>query len=175
MPSFANTSNVILRGELARRLLDIEDDENEHEKLLAQDFDRALAVRDTGDLAGARTLLLELVLRLTSSDTRLLAHSHMQLGNIAHKLGDAGGRVYHFTEAVKITPKLELASLGLFHALSTQGREKEAFQEMLRFLNAKDSEMYRELLCQGFGESLSAELQAMVTSARELLARHRRS
>jgi hypothetical protein len=68
-------------------------------------------------LWGAREQLLLLLGKLQAADRKLLAHSHMQLGNIAQKLGNNDARVHHFAEATKVAPRLELASLGLYHSL----------------------------------------------------------
>ncbi len=59
----------------------------ENEQLLGSEFDRALSLRNSGDLVGAREQLLLLLGKLQPADRKLLAHSHMQLGNIAQKLG----------------------------------------------------------------------------------------
>jgi tetratricopeptide (TPR) repeat protein len=52
-----------------------------------------------------------------------------------------------FRRFLSTSPKSELASLGLFHALWDLGREEEAVAEMHRFLEVADSKMYRLLLC----------------------------
>ena len=47
--------------------------------------------------------------------------------------------------AIKISPKSEHASLGLFHCLWDQGKTDEALEEMKRFMSISDSEDYREI------------------------------
>jgi predicted Zn-dependent protease len=51
-----------------------------------------------------------------------------------------------FRKASRLSPKSELASLGLFHSLWNLGRRREAFREMRRLLKVTDSEEYKMLL-----------------------------
>ncbi|HEY5922014.1 MAG TPA: hypothetical protein VIV11_10110 [Kofleriaceae bacterium] len=147
----------------------------ERERHFAPRFDDALRLRDEGDLAGARAQLESLVQELTVAEPRLLSHTHLQLGHIATKLGDNGRRELHFRCAASIAPKLELASLALFHALLANGKPQDAFDEMLRFVTLRDSQLYRELLAEGFGRDLTAADQMTVRRVRSLLAGHRRN
>lgn len=148
---------------------------NDNEKGVSKQFDYALRLRDAGDLAGARRALESLIEQLTPADVRLLPHSHMQIGSICRRVGDLTKCEFHFRSAVEVAPTLELASLGLFHALFDQGRLDEALQEMLRLLRLRDSELYAELLNDGFGAEFSNERQELVTEARRLLRRHRQN
>jgi predicted Zn-dependent protease len=51
-----------------------------------------------------------------------------------------------FRKTSRLSPKSELASLGLFHSLWQLGRRREAFAEMRRLLKLTDSEEYKTLL-----------------------------
>jgi predicted Zn-dependent protease len=51
-----------------------------------------------------------------------------------------------FRKTVALSPKSELASLGLFHSLWSLGRRHESFAEMRRLLTNVDSEEYKTLL-----------------------------
>lgn len=51
-----------------------------------------------------------------------------------------------FRKTTRLSPKSELASLGLFHSLCHLGRRREAFREMRRLLKVTDSEKYKMLL-----------------------------
>lgn len=55
-----------------------------------------------------------------------------------------------------------------------RGARDDALDEMLRLLTLRDSEMYRELLREGFERNLPPHQQAAIARARELLARDRR-
>lgn len=46
--------------------------------------------------------------------------------------------ILSFQEAVRLAPKSELASLGLFHSLWKTGREDDAFEEMKRYQSLND-------------------------------------
>lgn len=112
-------------------------------------FDRAMKCRDRGEWAEARRLLHDLLAQLDPDEKKLRAHSHLQLGNIAEHLDDFAEAEREFRRATQIAPKLELASMALFHALNEQSRAPEALDEMLRFATQRDSAMYRELVEEG--------------------------
>ena len=147
----------------------------ENEERLAAEFDNALKLRDAGNYSAARDALKVLIEQLVPSDKSLLAHAHMQLGNICDQLGDHVQREAHFRSAVEIAPMLQLASLGLFHALYEQGRIDDALQEMLRLLHLRYSNLYADLLCEGYGSRFNVEQQYLVAEARRLLKRHRQN
>lgn len=147
----------------------------ENEERLAAEFDSALVLRDQGDLVAARRTLELLVEKLQPADTRLLSHSHVQIGSICGRLGDHAAREVHLRRAVEVAPRLELASLGLFHALYKLRRLDEALREMVRFLRLRDSEMYRELLCPDYEAGLDIEQRELVLEARRLLRGYRRN
>ncbi|MFN0247583.1 MAG: hypothetical protein ACKV2T_11910 [Kofleriaceae bacterium] len=82
-------------------------------------------------------------------ERKLRAHSHLQLGNIASQLQQLAEAEREFRRATEVAPGLELASLALFHVLNDQARAVEALDEMRRFVEHRDSEMYRELVEEG--------------------------
>ena len=142
---------------------------------LASEFDRATRLRDEGKLDEAIAVLNDLVAKLAPGERRLRAHSFMQLGYIYGRQGRDLAREAAFRAAVEIAPRMELASMGHFHALLAVNRRTEAYQELVRFVGLRDSELYRELLCDGFERDLTGELLELVTLAREHLSRHRRN
>jgi len=149
---------------------------NDHETELAPEFEKATALRDQGELGLAIDTLRALIDRLRPEDTRLTAHAYMQLGNLYTKLGLGSEREAAFRAAVEVSPRRELASLGLFHALMSLGRTTDAYQEMVRLLRLRDSQLYRELLSEGFeGSSLEHEAAELVRVARGLLEEHTRN
>ena len=147
----------------------------EDEERFSAEFDNALKLRDEGSLSAARAALESLIARVPRSSNSLLAHSHIQLGDICDQLGDHTQREAHFRSAVEIAPLLQLASLGLFHTLYERGRIDDALQEMLRLLHLRDSDLYAELLCEGYGARFTAEQQDHIMEARRLLKRHRQN
>ena len=53
---------------------------------------------------------------------------------------------YLLKRAVELSPRSELASVGLFHSLWDLGKVNQAFAEMRRFLRLSDSPEYSKLL-----------------------------
>jgi tetratricopeptide (TPR) repeat protein len=147
----------------------------ENEEQLSAQFDNAMKLRDEGNLSAARAALETLIKQLLPSDVKLLAHSHMQLGNICDRLREHTQREAHFRAAVEVAPTLQLASLGLFHTLYEQDRIDEALEEMLRLLRLRYSDLYAELLGEGYGSRFSIEQRNRVMEARRLLKRHRQN
>lgn len=147
---------------------------NENERLLSPMFDRAMLLRDSGQLDQAIEVLEQLVQQVRPEDTRLSAHSHMQIGHIRNLQGRLLDSERHFREAVSLAPTLELASLGLFHAMNNLERRPQALGEMVRFLGLRESLGYRELLAgDGFGDDLPDDERRLADAARSLLAKHR--
>ena len=139
-------------------------------------FDRALSLRDAGDLATASQLLQHLVDGLDPNETRLIGHAHLQLGHIADKRGDRAERERHFRAAVNHAPRLELASLGFFHALDNLERLREAFEEALRYLALRESVGYRELFNgDAYRDGLEPESAVLAERVRDKLAAYRES
>ena len=69
------------------------------------------------------------------------------LGHVQWKLVGLANAIESFKTAVQLAPTLELASLGLFHALWEAGRRDDAFEEMKRFVRlAGPSTEYGEIL-----------------------------
>jgi hypothetical protein len=148
---------------------------NEHERSVAHEFDRGCELRDRGELAAAIDVFKDLIAKLRPDDTTVLVHSYMQLGNIYWKLDLDSEREDAFRQAVVASPRNELASLGLFHALGKLRRGTEGYREMIRLLALRDSALYRELLCDGYERTLVGEDLELVRQARELLEEHSRN
>jgi tetratricopeptide (TPR) repeat protein len=144
-----------------------------NEELVSPLFDRACELRDQKDYQEALELLKMVVNRLTMNDKRLLVHAHLQLGHIHDLLGDDVQEEEHFRIAVNLAPRLELASLALFHALRDLGRHEGALREMLRLVSVRDSNRYREALDEGFRHRLSPAEHDIIGKVRELFARYR--
>jgi hypothetical protein len=145
----------------------------ENERLLSPMFDRAMQLRDGRRFDEAVELLAQLVQQLRS-EGHLSAHSHMQIGHIRDSQGRPLDRESHFREAVRIAPRLELASLGLFHAIHNLGRHAEALGEAVRFLSLRESLGYRELLAgDAFRDDVPDDERRLADEARSMLAKHR--
>ena len=68
------------------------------------------------------------------------------LGGVYFDLGDFQQAARWFKRATKLSPKSELASVGLFHSLWELDRTADAVAEMRRFLRGSDSPEYTKLL-----------------------------
>ena len=136
-------------------------------------FDRALQLRDAGDLDGAMTLLQQLVATQGSTDRRLHAHALLQLGRLLAQRGRHAEAIASFRDATDTAPRMELASLTLFHALDNAGERVEALCEAFRLVTLRESLGYRELFAgDAFRDQLSEEYE-LAEQARALLDAHR--
>jgi thioredoxin-like negative regulator of GroEL len=148
----------------------------ENEKTMGFMFEEAMKLGNAGDLVAARRLLTRLLEQLSPDDKVLLGNAHIQLGRFAKMLGEHGEREPHLRAATSALPASELASVGLFLALYDLGRLTEAFQEMVRFLRRRYSELYDEMPetpedCAEF----VGKVEELIVEARRLLAARRTS
>ncbi len=65
-----------------------------------------------------------------------------------HGDDDAQRAAECFTRATQLNPSLEIASLGLFHALWSLGKQSAAFDEMRRFRRVSQSDEYERLIAE---------------------------
>jgi predicted Zn-dependent protease len=114
---------------------------NELKEELKVRFAEAVKIRDRGDLNSARQLFL----KLAEEDTQSTA-IYAVLGDICWDMGLLDEAVLAFSHAVKLSPKLEAVSLGLFHTLWKLEKRVEALEEIKRFQSIADSEDYREIV-----------------------------
>ena len=109
---------------------------DEFEKLLGQAIDLKNQERN-----GEAAHLLER-LRETNPES---ASVHALLGDALWEQGKLAESIPAFRRAVVLSPKSEMASLGLFHTLMESGDKSSAVAEMRRFLGVADSEEYESL------------------------------
>ncbi|HEX4419063.1 MAG TPA: hypothetical protein VH165_14225 [Kofleriaceae bacterium] len=146
----------------------------DQKKLIEAMFDDAIKLRNADDLAGAHSLLTQLIQQVDPNDKVVLGHSHMQLGLIAQLRGERGEQVVHFQAAVAVLPHSDLASNNLFGALFMAGRFREAYEEIVRLLRITYSPRYGAMFDEpGYGDDLTGELRALYLEARRLLAKRR--
>lgn len=138
----------------------------------AAKLDRALQLRDAGDLDGAVALLQELV-AADSTDQRLHAHAQLEVGHVLGRLGRHTEAVASLRAATETAPRMELASVALFHALDQLGEHIEALCEAFRLLTLRESLCYRELFGGDAFRDGDDEALELAEQARVLLAAHR--
>jgi tetratricopeptide (TPR) repeat protein len=105
-------------------------------------FKEAVKLRDSGKPEAAIDKLSEILNENRKSNAAVLGI----MGNIYWNLKDFSNAFECYQKAVKLSPKSELASLGLFHTLWDMGRERDAFEEAKRFLSLRESEEYLKLI-----------------------------
>jgi len=81
------------------------------------------------------------------------------LGFLYSERGAETKAIRAFRNALRLSPRSEQASLGLFHSLWRAGRMDDAFHEMRRFMKSNDSPRYLELLRDMLSESKRAGLR----------------
>ena len=105
------------------------------------EFDRALRLRDEGDLIGAIEIFEQLDKEHPNQSVIL-----RMWASIYFHLEDWKKALPLYQRTALLSPKSELTSLGLFHSLWNVGKQDEAFAEIRRFLSISDSEEYRQLI-----------------------------
>jgi len=104
-------------------------------------FESANQIRKSGDADGAIR-----VLRALAADFPKQAAAYLIIGDILWDEGRLPESAAAFRVATRRFPKLEIASLGLFHTLWRQSKTKAAFAEMKRFQSISYSQDYKEIV-----------------------------
>ena len=104
-------------------------------------FENANQFRKAGDADGAIRVLRDLV-----ADFPQQAAAYLIIGDILWDEGRLPQAAAAFRVAIKHFPKLEIASLGLFHTLWRQSKTDAAFKEMKRFQSISHSQDYEEIV-----------------------------
>jgi hypothetical protein len=144
----------------------------EHE--LWKQFEQATSARDRAELSEAIRLLREILAMAPPGERKLITATNQQLGYIAGSLetpNNPVAAVGYFAKAAELSPRSELSSLGLFHALDAAGRLDDALAEGVRYLSLRMSEDYRAMFSAGFGSGLSIRGQELLSEGRAHLAR----
>lgn len=136
-------------------------------------FDRALQLRDGGDIDAATKLLQELVAARNAIDQQLRAHVLLQLGQLLGRLGKRTEALASLRAATDSAPRMELASLELFRALDNAGERIDALCEAFRFLALRESLAYRELFEGDAFREKAGEEYELIEGARGMLDAHR--
>ncbi|MGE3467246.1 MAG: tetratricopeptide repeat protein [Pyrinomonadaceae bacterium] len=104
--------------------------------------DEAIRLRDSGRLSEAADKLREILAMSPERRAPILG----VLAHIYFTMKDFDRALECYEEAVELSAKSELGSLGLFHTLWNLGRTSDAFKEAGRFLALRDSEEYSQLI-----------------------------
>ena len=136
-------------------------------------FDRALRLRDAGDLQAALAQLQQLVTTPSSTDLRLHALAQLQLGNVLGKLDRHADAIAAYRAATDTLPRMEIASVALFHALERIGERVEALCELFRLLTLRESTVCREIFDGTAYRDETGDALELVEQIRVLLVAHR--
>jgi tetratricopeptide (TPR) repeat protein len=136
-------------------------------------FDRALQLRDAGDIDAATRLLQELITARAAIDKQLHALVLLQLGHLLGLLGQRTEAIASLRAATDCAPRMERASLELFRALDSAGERIDALCEAFRFLALRESLGYRELFESDAFRDKAGEEYELVEGARGMLDAHR--
>jgi tetratricopeptide (TPR) repeat protein len=105
------------------------------------EFNRAVGLRETN--------LPESIRILTDLDKRFPNHGAIvcMLGGIYHSMQDWPKALVYYQRGVVLSPKSELASIGLFHSLWHHERFSEALEESRRLIKIKGmTDLYSGLM-----------------------------
>lgn len=103
-------------------------------------FDEALSLRDRGEPDACIAILQDLAREYPN-----VAAIFGMLGGTQWQVGRLENAAANFRRATQLSPKSELSSLGLFHALWDLGHRQEALSEMRRFLALGESKEYSQI------------------------------
>ena len=104
-------------------------------------FESANQLRKAGNADGAIR-----VLRVLVADFPKQSAAYLIIGDIFWDEGRLAAAEAAFRAATERFPKLEIASLGLFHTLCRQSKTDDAFEEMKRFQSGSHSQDYEEIV-----------------------------
>ena len=104
-------------------------------------FERAIELRNSGDLDNALLILNELI-----REEPQYRFAYIIMGDIYWDMKEIDKSIDAFKQATILSPSSEKCSLGLFHVLWENGREDEALEEMKRFLKDYKSDEYSRIL-----------------------------
>ena len=100
-------------------------------------YAEAFALKKTGQFVEARERLTLLALERPD-----YAPVHGVLAGVLFELNEFREAVREFGTAARLSPRSELASLGLFHSLLKLGERTAAIAEMKRFTSLRESPEY---------------------------------
>jgi tetratricopeptide (TPR) repeat protein len=109
--------------------------------ILDELINEAIKLRDERDLKAAYSLMAQAI-----SDHPSSPAAWGIMADLCWRMGELPKAIRYFEHTTRLSPKSELASLGLFHTLVESGNGRMAFHEMERFLQHKDSQEYRKIL-----------------------------
>jgi predicted Zn-dependent protease len=111
------------------------------EPRLRKRFDEAVKLERTGQRCRARKILRDLA-KLDPKSPAIFCI----LGKVCWEGGQLDEAANALRKAIKLRPKLEAASLGLFFVLMKSGHAQQAYREAERFLSISESKIYIDVI-----------------------------
>jgi predicted Zn-dependent protease len=110
-------------------------------KSFEEKFQDAMDRKNSEDFDSAYIMLSELAYEYPNRPSVLGV-----LADVAERKGLIQEAADYFRQVTILSPKSEMASLGLFHTIFDLGDVNGAFEEMKRFISLKHSDEYTRLL-----------------------------
>jgi tetratricopeptide (TPR) repeat protein len=110
-------------------------------KSIEKMFESAIELRDKGQLRDAVVILSKIVDNY-SNDKRI-AGFHGVLGGVYIDLEEHEKALDNFKKATILSPKSELASIGLYVSYVNVDKDEEAIRELIRYLKNYPADMYK--------------------------------
>lgn len=114
-------------------------------------FDEAGKFMRSGQLQSAKDILEDLA-KLDSKSPAILS----VLGHAYWKMGLLDQAAATFRSATELAPKLEAASLGLFHCLLETDKQEQALEEVRRYILISHSQTYYDIIDENYERLLQS-------------------
>jgi tetratricopeptide (TPR) repeat protein len=133
---------------------------DEHDLAVKALVDDMLDARQRDDEQRVLDLGGQLLAMLRPNERTWIALANAELGLVYYEQGNLVVAEMYFEQAVKASPRSEIASLGVFETRGKQHRWRDALSEVLRFVTIRDSPEYRRIFTDEFVSDFSgAELE----------------
>ncbi len=110
-------------------------------KDIKKQFNNAIELKNSKSYELALKIFFSLRKKIPNSAQLLVAIADTYWEN-----NEIENAIKYFTQAIKLQPEWEIASLGLFHCLWIIDAKDRAFEEMKRFMAISDSLDYRAIV-----------------------------
>ncbi len=107
-------------------------------------FELAIELRDKGKLRDSIAVLFEILKTNLVDEKRYGVYT--VLGGVYASLKEHENSFTNFKKATELNPKSELASLGVYVTLTELGKDKDAINELIRYLKSYPAILYKTTL-----------------------------
>jgi tetratricopeptide (TPR) repeat protein len=107
-------------------------------------FESAIDLRNKGELRDAVIILTKILDNYSNDES--ITGVHGVLGGIYMDLEEHENALDNFMKATILSPKSELASLGLYVSYVAVNKDEEALRELIRYLQNYPAELYKDTL-----------------------------